>query len=518
MKDFFRRYNPKILISDVNAYGFKYSIKDFFLSLLGILGVTFGVSYISMLQMKYIIALMVVALFASPFLVLAWFKQMYNARRFTMTTDYLSNIIPIFEATTKIRTTLEEVSSLCDGIMRDKILEAIDYIDNNTTDVNGEKTALEIIETEFPNSRIKSVHKMMLTIEAESSLTFRDVCENMSIDVDNWIRRTYLFQSDLKDRRKKLVLLCIITLLMNCLFIYLYTSNEYFLGFTDRILYQISTTVFIGALLLVMVMVITKLHGGWLVNDLTRKDEDEIAKAYDLVQEGNPGFKIVDMIFAAIFVIIGGYIYLYGLPEALGLGINAGSAIAIVIGLLFFFMAYMMLMHRKSKYNYAMKRLKKAYTIEFPMWLREVSLSLNTMTVLNAIERSMSMTSYAMTKELEIFMEEIKKNPTSIKPFNDFLDKYDLQDVKSSMRTLYSIQNLNRAETKKQVAELILRNQELLNKAETIQNQDAISEVEALGYVPILIFTVQMMISLFLLFAHMMDKLNATIYDSGVFD
>lgn len=515
MKDFLRRYSIKNLTNDIHSYGFNYTTKDFLFQVLIILVSVFGVAYISLLKWQYIIALVLLALLSTPFLISAWFKQLYNAKRFTMVTEYLSNIIPIFDSCAKIRQSLFEVAPLCEGMMRDKIEDAVNYIDNNTSDVNAEETALKMIEDEFPNSRIKSVHKMMITIENESSLGYRDISANMEQDVENWIKRTYLFQKDLKDRKNKLTLLCIITLLMNCLFIYLYTSNVYFEGFTDRVLYQISTSVFIAAILVTMIVVITKLHGGWLVNDLTRKDEEEIAKAYDLLQEGKPKFKVVDIVFTVFFILIGGYVYTFGLNF---IGIGKGSMQAILIGILFFFMAFMMLMHKRVKYTSAKKTVTKALTIEFPMWLREISLSLNTKTVLNAIESSMTMTSYPMTMELEKFMTLVRENPVSIKPFHDFLQDFDLPDVRPSMYVLFSIQNLNRDEVKKQVAALILRNQEMLDKAEQLQNQDAIAGVETLGYVPIIVFTIQMMFSLFLLFAHMMDKLNATIYDSGVFD
>lgn len=502
LKSILKRYNIKNLKSEIHAYGYDYTTKDFIIQVFLILGITFGVTYISMLHVEYMSFLMAIALLLTPFLIWSWFKQLYSTKRFTMLTDYLSNIIPIFMQKAKVRFALSEIVPLCSGIMKDKVLEAIDYIDNNTTDVDVLKTALGIIEEEFPNSRLKSVHKMMMTVENESSVSYHDVSENMFVDVENWIKRVYAFQKDLKDRRNKLLMLCGLTLAMNCLFIFLYTSNIYFEGFADRQLYQISTTMFIASILVTAVVVITKLHGGWLVDDLTDKHEERVAKAYDRLQLGKPKIKPAEAIIGALVVLAGGYMIAFEN--------NIGLAIVL------FLFGYVIVTRASTRYKTAYKTVNKALTIEFPVWLREVSLSLNTMTVLNAIEKSMEMTSYPLTMELKKFMTIVREDPTSIKAFAEFLQDYDLPDAQSSMRVLYSIQNLGRKETKEQVASLILRNQEMLDKAETIRNEDSISGIEALGYVPIIIFSLQMMFSLVILFGHMMDKMNEAMSGAGL--
>ena len=502
LKEALKRYNLKYLKTEIQTYGFSYSTKDFIVQVAGILGVTFGVAYISMLEWRYILILMSFAFLLTPFLIYTWFQQLYNTKRFTMLTDYLSNIIPIFMQKAKVRFTLNEVETLCTGIMREKVQEALHYIDNNYDDTEVLKHGLEIIEQEFPNSRLKAAHKVMLSVENDNSVTYHEVCENMYLDIENWVKRVYTFQKDLKNRRNKLLLLCAMTLGMNCLFTYLYTGNIYFEGFTARPLYQISTSVFLGAMLMVAVMVITKLHGGWLINDLSNKDETRIAKAYDLIQKGKPKMKPADVVLGTICALGGGYFISFQENLAVGLGLLV--------------MALLLITHNSTKYRNAYRTVNKALTIEFPVWLREVSLSLNNMTVVNAIERSMEMTSYPLTKELHKFMDTVREDPTSIRAFSDFLIDFDLADAQSSMRVLYSIQNLGRKEVKSQVASLILRNQEMLDRAEQIQNEDAIQGVEMLGYVPIVIFSLQMMMSLVILLGHMMDKLSAAINGTGV--
>ena len=58
LKEALKRYNLKYLKTEIQTYGFSYSTKDFVFQVAGILGVTFGVAYISMLEWRYILILM----------------------------------------------------------------------------------------------------------------------------------------------------------------------------------------------------------------------------------------------------------------------------------------------------------------------------------------------------------------------------------------------------------------------------------------------------------------------------
>ena len=116
-----------------------------------------------------------------------------------------------------------------------------------------------------------------------------------------------------------------------------------------------------------------------------------------------------------------------------------------------------------------------------------------------------------MRKELRNFLNETKKDPTSIKPYNEFLEEFDLEDAKSTMKVLYSIQNIGKSDVKERISNLIIRNQEMLDKAETIRNNDSIGSIEALGYVPTLLFSVQMLVSMFTMFNFMMNSIARSV-------
>lgn len=496
MKKFYKIYSLKNLKTNINKYGYNYSTKDFLIENLIILTVVFIVAFLSKLEIRYILGLILVAILTIPFLISAWFAQGYNIKRFSMVADYLTNIIPIFSQKSKIRYTLGELYTMTSGQMREAIGKAINYLDSTLDDSRASENALRIIEEEFNNSRIKSVHKLLLTIEASNSKDYSEVCGNMYEDIENWIKRVYGFEKDLKNKRKKLIILCIVTLFMNCIFVFLYVNNEAFIGFTDNVLYQISTSIFIASILITITLILTKLHGAWLVEDTKYINDEKLKREYEIYKAGILKPVAIEMVLS-VFCFLGS-IYLMYIKQYLFM------LVCLIMGLLILF-------NKRRIYSSAYKSLHKSFTVEFPVWLREISLNLSNLTVLNAIEYSQNMASYPMRKELRDFIEKSKKDPTSIKPYNDFLADFDLEDARSSMKVLYSIQNVGKIDVKNRISNLIVRNQEMLDRAESIRNNDSIGFVEAIGYIPVLLFSAQMLVSMFSMFTFMMSAISRSV-------
>ena len=491
-----KNYSIKNIKTQINKYGYSYSTKDFLIEVVLILTTIFTIACLSRLQLSYILVLILITLILIPFMIKAWFYQSYSIERFEMLSDYLSNVIPIFTQKTKIRFTLGELFSLTSGAMRDAVKRAIDYLDNTNNDPDIFENSLKIIEKEFPNSRVKSVHKIMLSIESSNSVSFSSVCENMYKDIENWLKRVFTFQKELKNRRIKLLILCGTTLLMNCVFVYIYVSNEYFNGFTHSPIYQISTLVFIASILITMTIVLTKLNGEWLIEDLNYSRDEKLKEEYLAFKEGKKKLNVIDVTLFILCIVSTAYVYL---------NFNIQYAF------LPFMLGIVVLFKKSFKYKKIYKELTKALTIEFPIWLREISLTLNSLTVLNAIENSQNMASYPLRTEIKDFLQKAKKDPTSIKPYGEFLSDFDLEDARSSMKVLYAISNVGKDEIKDRVSNLIDRNQQMLDKAERLKNEDSIGAIEAIGYLPIALFSIEMLVSMFAMFAYMMSAIGSNV-------
>lgn len=494
IRRFSRYYSFKNLQETASSYGYEYTLNEFIIQSCAIIGIVLGVSYVSQLKGLYLAWISIIALLSIPFLIYAYFKQMYATKRFEMVQSYLSNVLPVFMQKPKFRYAIEEVRDMSSKQMRQSLNHALSYIDTNTDDENVVGTAMSFIEMEFPNSRIKSVHKLMSDIENGNSESYVDICENMYIDIEGWIRRVYNFQKELKSRRTSLLMLCGFSIILNTIFVYMYGTSEVFVGFTDKTLYQVSTFIFIAAVFIVMALVITMLHGGWLVDDSKDKDTEEKIKAYNYIHTHDGSIKKNDVIVSFIFFV--GAFYMISI-----LGNKMGWAL-IMLAAIFLF---------RSKMNYTSQKKKVSDTlmIEFPVWLRTVALNLNDMTVIVSMEKSMETCSFLMKKELDKFFEEYNENPTSIAAFNNFLSEYDIDDVQSSMKILYTIQSMSKEDVNNQVTIIIQRNQELLAKTEQMQNEESLGAAELLGYMPMILLTAQLIMSMVLMFLHIMEYMNA---------
>ena len=479
------------LKNEIESHGFKYSFRSFLLQATGYVIASIAIAYVSKLNLPAILILVVMALVATPYIVRAQFDQMYQIARFQMVVNYLDNVIPIFKNKPLIASAWKEVLDLTEGKMHDLLAEAINYILTNTKDPTPELTAFEIIEKEFPNTRIHSVHQMMYTIVRQNSVSYQQSVDNMYYDVQGWISRTYNFQKDLAQRRTKMILLCLLTMGCNCMFVFMYASSEFFAGFTDVLAYQVSTFAFIAVMLLMICLVMIQMNGVWLVNDKIDTESSTYEKAFKrAVLEPNPNPTVPQIAMALMSVAAGCYLYMTTrqLPALAGM---------CLMGALFAF-------KNKMDFNAAKKKVQRAMEIEFPIWLRDVALNLQNLTVINSIENSIVTVSPIFAYYINQFIAQIQKDPTKIKPFNDFLDICDAPDIKASMKVLYTLQSLKDDQILEQTNSLIVRNQSMIAKSEQMKNEDSIGAIESLGFLPVAMFSLQMLISMALLFSFMM--------------
>lgn len=486
----------KNLKSEIESHGFTFSFKTFIMQALLFEAAAIVIAYFCKMSWTSIAILVLVALFAVPYIVKSQFDQMYQINRFNMVVNYLDNLIPIFKNKPVIASAWRDVLDLTEGRMHELLEQAINYLETNTDDVTPELTAFQIIEREFPNSRIHAVHQMMYTIVRQNTKSYQQSVDNMYYDVQGWISRTYNFQKDLKSRRTKMIVLCLMTMGCNCMFTVMYsTGGEMLEGFTKMAAYQVSTFIFLTVMLIMIVMVMIKMNGAWLVDDKVDTQTNMYAKAFDrAVIHPNPKPSKPQLVMAAIFGALSAYMYIAykSLPAFLGMA----------------FISVMCIMQNKTRYNTAKSTIQRAMEIEFPTWLRDVALNLQNMTVINSIESSKATVTPIFAYYIDIFLDKIKENPTSIKPFNDFLDVCDLPNIKSSMKVLFTMQNLRDDQIMEQSNSLIMRNQSMIAKSEQLKNEDSIGAIESLGFLPVVMLSLQLLVSMGLMFAYMMTYLS----------
>ncbi|MCR5055053.1 MAG: hypothetical protein K6A69_09445, partial [Lachnospiraceae bacterium] len=132
----------------------------------------------------------------------------------------------------------------------------------------------------------------------------------------------------------------------------------------------------------------------------------------------------------------------------------------------------------------SMKSLSRAIEAEFPKWLMEVSLLLQTENVQVSIFRSYEDAPKLLQPALKELIYQLRKHPTELMPYVNFLAEFGLSDVRSAMKMLYSLSEGTGGDAERQIEDIIRRNQEMFDRAEKIRNEDKLSGMYALFLAP----------------------------------
>lgn len=490
-------YNPKHLKKKINNYGYKYSYLNLLFETFLIMTGIIAIAYLYGLQKNYILVISFSLMAMIPTIIVGWFTNLYNLKRFDELSDYLTNAIPLFICKPKINYVLKEIEQLTSGHINKLINKSIKYINETVDDPCLFENGLKIISNEYLNTRVISLHKFLISVEKADSSNYRTIADTLYKDIETWIKRVRSYQKELIDKRNKLILLSFSTLIINSVFVYIYKKQSFFEGFVENEVYQISTTIFIILISLIITVTINKLSGIWLINDTDIKNEKELIKAYDAYRKNDYKLKTIDKIIVVALLLAGLYLYYIKLKT---------------YSYLVFIVALIVAIIRKLDFINKKKTLDNYFKINFPLWIREISLLVGNLTVLNAIEESINNQEKPMKNEIRRLLINALKNPTSIKPYNDFLDVYKVDNAKSSMRILFSLNGTDNQNVKERLALLSERNQEDLAKSESIKNKNSMFLIDMIAFVPTILFTMQTIISMAVMFKYVIEKLGVDLY------
>lgn len=142
--------------------------------------------------------------------------------------------------------------------------------------------------------------------------------------------------------------------------------------------------------------------------------------------------------------------------------------------------------HHDMRSRWYKKQLTRKITQAFPRWLMDISLLLQTENVQVALYKTKEKAPKVLRPAIEEMMEKLEHNPESIKPYQDFLKEYELPDVRSAMRMLYALSSGGYGNGERQMREIMIRNQELLDRSERSKNEDSLAGMYALFLAPAL--------------------------------
>lgn len=492
------------MFSEIESYGFHYSFKEFIFRLLLMYAIVGVAAYFYSLKIVPIIILAIIFTILTPTMVKAQYRYKYEYNKFDDVSNYLPQLATSFMKTKKIRESLEEVATILNGKrIYNNIMDAIDYIDNAHSDTLFED-AFALIESEYGCEKMTALHNYLIKVEKEGG-EFESTLSLMMSDNQEWIQRTSIYQGRRKSTHMAILIALVMSIVMcgvlnmfipkNIEFINNNNETGYIsLAISGNIIYQIVSTIFLSLMIGVYTLTQTVMQGSWLKDKGVRKDKEIIKdyqyyKYFDLKTE-TIKYSIWFVVFAGVAAVT--YFILH----------------QTIFAIIFAVTAIYYLTMPKRKLRHTKKRLERDLEKAFPDWVRDVSISLNTQTVQNAVILSEEKVPLVLKPAVIQLIEEFTEDPVSFEPWNHFLEDFDLPEAKAAARTFYSINELSGDTAKMQINALIKRNARLVQEADEKKADDEISTLGYMVMVPMVISIGKLVVDFFLLILSFMGATN----------
>ncbi len=434
----------KVLSDELKKYGYVFSVKRSGAQYVAVFAGMIILGRIFSLGVVAQIILCIAGLFFLPFFMINSAKNERHQRRFSDLNIYMEQFLYSFLKTGKVLSSLEDVRQLFgEGEMNETIKRAREFILHTYDDISVEEEGLGMIEKAYPNAMLKILHHFALQTEnlgGEYGESVQLLLEARRM----WADRVYELQQEKKKKRRDIFLSIMVSLLL-CLMIYL-LSAKLNLNLSSM---PVAQAVTVGVLILdffIFYRADVSLTSGYV--ESVHSDGEHYAKEYERLRDEVPK------------------------------------------------RPWEKLNHRVMK-KYVTKEIEK----EFPYWLMQLSLLMQTENVQVSLYKSYDGAPEVLKPALKELIDGLKGSPDSIEPYISFLKEYTLPEIHSAMKMLYSISEGSGGDARVQIADIIRRNQRLLDRAERMKNEDAVAGMYGLFLAPQITAGVKLCVDMLLLLA-----------------
>ena len=477
------------LTQELAKYGYEYTPKKalFAYGMIVLVAAIFGLLY--KLELPYIAAIGIIGLVFSPMVILQTMKGRYHTTMFSLANNYMEQFLYSFKRNGTVLNALLETATIFDeGIFHEVLERAIEHIQYTTDSEDPEREALDIVGEFFHCERIDAIHSFVIGAQrrgGDAGGSILLLAKNRAM----WAERVMNLQKEFQIVKRNIMIALVATMLICILPLYLLCGD---LDISSIPLCQISAVVLIGICMLIYVKADKKLCRSWIEKEV---DSTGMGKKYlqvrdyDEVKEAKSSQK---MAIIPVILFIGAFIYFK----------NIAVLVAGVVVVLFF------LNQHKIGHSLAMKKVAREIEKQFPNWLMEVALLLQTDNVQMAIRKSMDSAPEVLVYALEDLIDQLEEDPNAIEPYHRFLKEYRNPDVQSAMKMLYALSSGNAGDVTKQVEELIDRNNAMMDKAEKLEQEDKIAGMKVYILLPSLLASFKLMVDMALLLVVFLQNLT----------
>ncbi|WP_031420555.1 hypothetical protein [Lachnoclostridium phytofermentans] len=477
------------LTQELAKYGYEYTPKKalFAYGMIVLVAAIFGLLY--KLELPYIAAIGIIGLVFSPMVILQTMKGRYHTTMFSLANNYMEQFLYSFKRNGTVLNALLETATIFDeGIFHEALERAIEHIQYTTDSEDPEREALDIVGEFFHCERIDAIHSFVIGAQrrgGDAGGSILLLAKNRAM----WAERVMNLQKEFQIVKRNIMIALVATMLICILPLYLLGGN---LDISSIPLCQISAVVLIGICMLIYVKADKKLCRSWIEKEV---DSTGMGKKYLQVRdydEAKEAKSSQRMAIIPVILFIGAFIYFK----------NSAILVVGVVVVLFF------LNQHKIGHNLAMKKVAREIEKQFPNWLMEVALLLQTDNVQMAIRKSMDSAPEVLVYALEDLIDQLEEDPNAIEPYHRFLKEYRNPDVQSAMKMLYALSSGNAGDVTKQVEELIDRNNAMMDKAEKLEQEDKIAGMKVYILLPSLLASFKLMVDMALLLVVFLQNLT----------
>lgn len=363
-----------------------------------------------------------------PFFVRNSLKNKYQQRRFSDINVYMEQFLYSFQKTGKVLTTLQEVKQLFgSGDMYDTITKAEEHILHTYDEKTVEQGGLSLIEAAYPYTGLVTMHRFALQVEKNGG-DYRKPIALLLEARRLWADRVYMLLKAKKKQRAEIVLSVGMSLIL-CSAIY-YMARRMDIDVASHPVAQIGTLIVLLTDIWILYLADKRFTADYINRGQDADTKKLMASYHFLKDETKKGI------------------------------LNRLGRLA------------------------AKRSVGRAVEIAFPQWLMQVSLLLQSENVQVAVFKSYDDAPEILKPALSELIFELQKNPTQLKPYQDFLSEFALPEVRSAMKMLYSLSEGTGGEAGAQIEDIIHRNQVLLDRSEKMKNEDTLAGMYALFLAP----------------------------------
>lgn len=480
--------NPGHLKAAINGYGFTFDFKKDLGRYAVFIILEIALAYFFNLQIGYAILFILIGAMFIPNLLVISYKNMYEQRRFYDANVYMEQLLYSFKKTKNFLASLEDIKiQFKDGPMHDVIVEAIDHIKNTFSDnANPEQEAADIIEANYKSVKINTIHRFILKAEHLGG-GIDNTTQLLLEDRSAWESRTETFQKE-KQHRKTLVIASIAITVLLCL---VFVRMPPIMTKLDGIDISHNAAVELGTIamwfldILLYTKTMKKLSSDWLDDGKEVNQEEIVNKYYKVI---NYNFKEEKMKSIKLALLPIGLTVLFFALNIIPVAIIAGV------------IAVFCLFQDKIDYSLARKAVIREINLKFPQWLTELALLLQSESSQVAIMQSAKTAPAVLQPALQKFQKELQENPKSVDPYVNFLSEFDIKQVGSAMKMLYSISAGTGGSPDEQIADIMRRNIAMLDVVEAQENSNKMASLLIYFLAPQIIGSSKLLIDMLIFF------------------